>query len=75
MWKREKDISKMTKVPNTSNFVYRCVMHKEHWGQSWVRRKINPVLDSGLDKSLSLLNGGVVYAVSYKRSGASYVLG
>ena len=50
-------------------------MHKEHWGQSWFRRKINPVLDSGLDISLSLLNGDVVYAVSYKKSGASYVLG
>ena len=47
MWKREKDISKMTKVLNMSNFFHSCVMHREHWGQSWFRRKINSVLDSG----------------------------
>lgn len=58
-----------------SSFVYSCVMHKEHWGQSWSRRKINSVLGSGLDISLSLLNGDAVYAVGCKRSGASYVLG
>ena len=74
MWKRERKVSRMTKVSDMSNLTHSRVIHKEHWGQSWFRRKItNSVLDSGFDISVCLLNGDVAYAVGYKMFGADYI--
>lgn len=74
MWKRERKVSRMTKVSDMSNLAHGHVMHEEPWGQSWSSRKItNSVLDGGFDISVGLLNGDVAYAAGYKMFGADYI--
>lgn len=57
---RERGISRMTRASGMNHFVPGGAIHrhKEHWRQSWFRRKIiDSVLDSRLHTFVSLLNG------------------